>query len=186
MAVSALNRTLSSHAASQELLRSWSAFPLANSSPGTDFCFALSHFAFLVQITASRVMANNKALQGLVPFSGLFKKTVSQRQTLLVDTANNAHDVKSPEKLDKLQANTASGVKTPAGLPASDSLKAMLSSGGLDVSVADHMIENCVGILGLPLGVAPTFVINNEHYVVPMVTEEPSVIGACNTTAGHL
>ena len=42
------------------------------------------------------------------------------------------------------------------------------------------MIENCVGCLSLPLGVAPTFVINGRHYVVPMAVEEPSVVAAAS------
>ncbi len=42
------------------------------------------------------------------------------------------------------------------------------------------MVENCVGRLAVPLGVAPTFVINGAHFVVPMATEEPSVIAAAS------
>ena len=37
----------------------------------------------------------------------------------------------------------------------------------------------------MPLGVAPTFIINNKHLVVPMATEEPSVIAAASS-AGKL
>ena len=44
---------------------------------------------------------------------------------------------------------------------------------------ADQMIENTIGILSLPLGIATNFVINGKEYLIPMVTEEPSVIAAC-------
>jgi len=54
---------------------------------------------------------------------------------------------------------------------------------GLDMEVADMMIENAVGGLTLPLGVAPNFVINGAHYIVPMAVEEPSVIAAASSIA---
>ncbi len=44
---------------------------------------------------------------------------------------------------------------------------------------ADQMIENAIGILSLPLGIATNFVINGKEYLIPMVIEEPSVIAAC-------
>ena len=54
---------------------------------------------------------------------------------------------------------------------------------GLENNVADVMVENCIGSVGLPLGVAPTFFINGNHYVVPMAVEEPSVIAAASGAA---
>jgi hydroxymethylglutaryl-CoA reductase len=45
-------------------------------------------------------------------------------------------------------------------------------------SNADRMVENAIGVLSLPLGVATNFVINNKNYVVPMAIEEPSVISS--------
>lgn len=42
------------------------------------------------------------------------------------------------------------------------------------------MIENCFGVLGLPLGLGTGFKINNQFYVIPMAVEEPSVITACS------
>ncbi len=44
-------------------------------------------------------------------------------------------------------------------------------------------VENCIGVAGLPLGVAPNFVVNGQHYVVPMAVEEPSVIAAASGVA---
>mmetsp|Transcript_10713 Transcript_10713/g.14882 ORF Transcript_10713/g.14882 Transcript_10713/m.14882 type:complete len:498 (-) Transcript_10713:367-1860(-) len=54
---------------------------------------------------------------------------------------------------------------------------------GLPMEIADLMIENAVGGVTLPLGVAPNFVINGSHYIVPMAVEEPSVIAAASSIA---
>jgi hydroxymethylglutaryl-CoA reductase len=48
---------------------------------------------------------------------------------------------------------------------------------------ANRMIENAIGVLSLPLGIATNFVINNKKYVVPMAIEEPSVIAAASKAA---
>lgn len=53
----------------------------------------------------------------------------------------------------------------------------------LEFAVADNMIENAIGIYEVPLGIAPNFLINNKEYVVPMATEEPSVIAAASNGA---
>lgn len=69
-----------------------------------------------------------------------------------------------------------------AGLNEED--KAVLSSAdSLDMDKADHMIENVIGRFALPMGVAINFVINGKDVVIPMVTEEPSVIAACSNAA---
>jgi hydroxymethylglutaryl-CoA reductase len=48
---------------------------------------------------------------------------------------------------------------------------------------ADQMIENSIGVLSLPLGIATNFVINGKEYLIPMATEEPSVIAAASNAA---
>jgi len=48
----------------------------------------------------------------------------------------------------------------------------------LDLAAADKMIENVVGVMGLPLGLGMNLLVNNKQYVVPMVVEEPSVVAA--------
>ena len=45
---------------------------------------------------------------------------------------------------------------------------------------ANHMIENAIGIFTVPLGIAMNFMINNKEYLIPMATEEPSVIAAAS------
>lgn len=59
-----------------------------------------------------------------------------------------------------------------------------LKTGGLkDVSLAEKFIENAIGYLQLPMGVAPHFVIDNEEYWIPMAVEETSIIAAASKTA---
>ncbi|MCH7636105.1 MAG: hydroxymethylglutaryl-CoA reductase, degradative, partial [Proteobacteria bacterium] len=48
---------------------------------------------------------------------------------------------------------------------------------------ADTMVENVIGTFGLPLAIAPNFVVNGRDYIVPMVVEEPSVVAAVSGAA---
>jgi len=54
---------------------------------------------------------------------------------------------------------------------------------GLSTSQADHMIENVVGVHGLPLGIAANFLINGRDYLIPMAIEEPSVVAGASFAA---
>ncbi|KAF9565012.1 hypothetical protein EC968_004272 [Mortierella alpina] len=54
---------------------------------------------------------------------------------------------------------------------------------GLDEQIANNMIENCIGTLGLPLGLAFNFTLNGSPMVIPMAIEEPSVIAAVSSAA---
>ncbi|HBN30528.1 MAG TPA: 3-hydroxy-3-methylglutaryl-CoA reductase, partial [Rhodobacteraceae bacterium] len=48
-------------------------------------------------------------------------------------------------------------------------------------SLADHLSENVIGIMSVPLGVATNLVVDGQDVLVPMATEESSVIAAvCN------
>ena len=51
---------------------------------------------------------------------------------------------------------------------------------GLSESDADRMVENAVGVFGLPLGLCVNLTIDGRDVVVPMAVEEPSVIAACS------
>lgn len=53
----------------------------------------------------------------------------------------------------------------------------------LSVDAADKMIENVIGVFGLPLAVAPNFLVNNKDYIVPMVVEEPSIVAGVSGAA---
>jgi hydroxymethylglutaryl-CoA reductase len=48
---------------------------------------------------------------------------------------------------------------------------------------AERMIENVVGLYGLPLGIAVNFVVNGRDTLVPMVIEEPSVVAGASLAA---
>lgn len=69
-----------------------------------------------------------------------------------------------------------------SGLP-EGGLEAFTDEGGLSVDRADHMIENVVGTFGVPLGVATNFIINGAEVLMPMATEEPSVVAAASHAA---
>ena len=50
----------------------------------------------------------------------------------------------------------------------------------LDEGTADRMIENVIGRYSLPIGVATNFIIDGEHYLIPFVVEEASVVAAAS------
>ena len=59
--------------------------------------------------------------------------------------------------------------------------KELLNKGlTLPESIANQMVENQIEIYGLPYGIVPEFIVNGKSYIVPMVTEEPSVIAAAS------
>lgn len=54
---------------------------------------------------------------------------------------------------------------------------------GLSLDQADKMAENVIGLLQVPLGIATNFVIDGREVLIPMATEEPSVIAAASNGA---
>jgi len=58
-----------------------------------------------------------------------------------------------------------------------------LESGGLSLELANRLIENVVGVHGLPLGIAANFQVNGRDYLIPMAIEEPSVVAAASHAA---
>jgi len=57
------------------------------------------------------------------------------------------------------------------------------STGPLRLEQADRMIENVIGTMPIPLGVATNFLINGKDYLIPMAIEEPSVVAAASNAA---
>jgi len=57
------------------------------------------------------------------------------------------------------------------------------STGPLRLEQADRMIENVIGTMPIPLGVATNFLINGRDYLIPMAIEEPSVVAAASNAA---
>ncbi len=54
---------------------------------------------------------------------------------------------------------------------------------GIDPGTIDRMIENVIGVMPLPLGVATNFRINQRDYLIPFAIEEPSVVAAASNAA---
>lgn len=54
---------------------------------------------------------------------------------------------------------------------------------GLSLDQADKMAENVIGLIQVPLGIATNFVIDGREVLIPMATEEPSVIAAASNGA---
>ena len=71
-------------------------------------------------------------------------------------------------------------VKNFSALTAED---AAIFSSTLDLDTADRMIENVLGTFELPVGIAVNFLINGKDYLIPMVTEESSVVAAASNAA---
>lgn len=53
----------------------------------------------------------------------------------------------------------------------------------LGIHRADRMIENVIGVMGLPIGVGLNFLVNGKDYIVPIVVEEPSIVAALSSAA---
>lgn len=85
-------------------------------------------------------------------YSGFYKLSVEERLDEVVKFAN----------LDK------------------EDIENIKNTDALDISKADNMVENVIGRFTLPMGVALNFKINDKDYIIPMVSEEASVIAASN------
>src|SRR5712692_1283928 len=59
----------------------------------------------------------------------------------------------------------------------------ILRTGALPVPSVQRMIENVVGVLPIPLGIAVNFLVNDRDYLIPMAIEEPSVVAAASHAA---
>ncbi len=70
-----------------------------------------------------------------------------------------------------------------AALAALDEAEIEALAAGLPAEVADHMIENVVGLHSLPLGIATNFIVNGREVLVPMAIEEPSVVAGASLAA---
>ncbi|MCC6521049.1 MAG: hydroxymethylglutaryl-CoA reductase, degradative, partial [Polyangiaceae bacterium] len=54
---------------------------------------------------------------------------------------------------------------------------------GLADEQADRMVENALGVIGMPLGLCANLRVNGRDRLVPMAVEEPSVVAACSHAA---
>lgn len=85
------------------------------------------------------------------------------------------HDMNRQERLHYLKKIAALSIQDITVIQ--DPLSAF------DFDNVNRMIENAIGMLMLPLGIATNFLINDKEYVIPMAIEEPSVIAAASKAA---
>jgi hydroxymethylglutaryl-CoA reductase len=64
-----------------------------------------------------------------------------------------------------------------------EDIDALTKPHSLGIEKADGMIENVIGVMELPVGVAVNFQINKKDYIIPMALEEPSVVAAVSNMA---
>jgi len=63
-----------------------------------------------------------------------------------------------------------------------EEIKVLRNTGSLG-EIANRMIENVVGTMPVPIGIAVNFLINGKDYLIPMAIEEPSVVAAASNAA---
>ena len=78
-----------------------------------------------------------------------------------------------PDRLNKLDE----------WMPLSVDEKWLLKKETLTAELADMMIENAIGVFGLPLGLALNMRLNDKDYIIPMAIEESSVVAAASNAA---
>ncbi|MBP2302711.1 hydroxymethylglutaryl-CoA reductase, degradative [Azospirillum picis] len=67
-----------------------------------------------------------------------------------------------------------------AGLDAAAAAR-LSGTGSLDLDLADRLVENVIGSMNIPLGIATNMKIDGGDVLIPMATEESSVVAAvCN------
>lgn len=82
------------------------------------------------------------------------------------------HNLSMQERLEK--------VIEAAGL-SPDVADHMNNTGNLNADIADSMIENAIGTMNIPVGVATNMIVDQQDTLIPMATEESSVVAAvCN------
>jgi len=65
----------------------------------------------------------------------------------------------------------------------SEDMEILNNPDALTFEKADHMVENVIGRFQLPMGIATNLIVNGKEYLVPMATEEPSVIAAASNAS---
>jgi hydroxymethylglutaryl-CoA reductase len=73
-------------------------------------------------------------------------------------------------------------IKDFAGLT-EEEVRLLENTGSLPMEIADRMVENLIGVFPEPMGIGVNFQINGKDYLIPMATEEPSVIAAASYAA---
>ena len=79
-------------------------------------------------------------------------------------------------------ANRLTRLKERTGLMDED-LRVFSGEEGLSPEQADHMVENTLGTVAVPLGLCVNLRVNDRDWFVPMAIEECSVIAAASHAA---
>lgn len=74
-------------------------------------------------------------------------------------------------------------VLADSGLLTAQSLSDLTAQKLLSLETANQLAENVIGRLALPMSLAPDFLVDDQVYTLPMVTEEPSVVAAASYAA---
>lgn len=83
------------------------------------------------------------------------------------------HKLAVPERIDQTLAF--------ASKEDSELRSLFLNTGNLPTELVDQLIENAVGTMNIPIGIATNLLIDGQDYLIPMATEESSVVAAvCN------
>ncbi|MFX1511160.1 MAG: hydroxymethylglutaryl-CoA reductase, degradative [Promethearchaeota archaeon] len=88
--------------------------------------------------------------------SGFFKKSLEERQKIIKEMC----------QLEEIDIEYLNFAKTP-----------------LDKAGKGYYIENVIGAMTIPLGIATNFQINGKDYLIPMAIEEASVVAASANSA---
>ncbi len=84
------------------------------------------------------------------------------------------HRLTIEERLDQIVSMTELGP---------DEIQCLKKFGNLPEETANGMVENVIGVMGIPFGVATNLILDGKEMLVPMATEESSVIAAvCNAS----
>lgn len=121
----------------------------------------------------------NNNIMGDNTFSGFYKLSIQKRREILQNSSKNKISINNAKNDIKPDNYNPTCNLSKDFLQDSDSW----NKTSLTLNIADTMVENCIGLLSMPLGIAPTFVVNGVSRIVPMATEEPSVIAAASAAA---
>ncbi|CAK4411370.1 unnamed protein product [Aphanomyces euteiches] len=114
-------------------------------------------------------------------WSGFYNKTLRERMDVL--------SLMYPSAIPRRSSDADQPItSTPPMKPSLGGQVPSLSLSGDEIGhlpsrTANLMIENCIGVLGIPLGLGLNFVIDGTSYSVPMAVEEPSVVAAASSAA---
>ncbi|MEM9384980.1 MAG: hydroxymethylglutaryl-CoA reductase, degradative [Pseudomonadota bacterium] len=102
---------------------------------------------------------------------------------LEVETESNVQSSRIPEFYKLSVEDRVKKVREKGLLSKADYQALASGEHTLSIQNADKMIENVIGVMGLPVGLGLNFLINDREYVVPLVVEEPSIVAALSSSA---